>query len=645
MIKLRKLFSPINIGPVKLKNRIVYPAIGSCFATVDGEITDRSINYYAARARGGAALITLENTVVHPSGKAFTIPALYDDRFIPGLRDLAKAVHSAGAKLFVQLAHQGRQMSSAITGSPLLAPSPIPSPMYREIPREMSKADIEVLVGAFTQAARRAQEAGCDGVEIHGAHGYLICTFLSPRSNKRTDEYGGSLAGRLKFALEIIRGIKSRCGEGFPTCFRISCDEMAEGGLVPDEVILICRILADAGIDALSISRGADDYRWYVPPFGHPIALNADFAGRVKRLVNIPVVVAGRIHDPLVAETILDEEKADLIAMGRALIADPDLPSKAKAGRFDDIIPCIACNQGCLNGLFKLLRLTCVLNPTVGRENEMKLVPAQKCKKVLIAGGGPAGLEAARVAAQRGHEVTLYEKTSKLGGQFNLAAVPPRKQEFAKAIQYLSVQAQKAGVQIQLGKEVNPELIEKVRPDVLIIATGGAPIIPDDIPGVNKPIVSTPHDVLAGKVGIGDKVVILGGGALACETAEYVGEQGAKGITITTRRGNMEELAEDMVPWARAALMERLEAYDVNILTSANVKEILDDGVVLLRNGREESVHNVSNVILARGVRSVDRLSEQAAGKVPEVYVIGDAMEPRQALEAIAEGAEVARRI
>ncbi len=645
MIELKKLFTPINIGRIKLRNRIVYPAIGSCFATVDGEITDRSINYYAARARGGAALITLENTIVHPSGKAFTIPVLYDDRYIPRLKELANAIHNEGAKLFVQLAHQGRQMSSAITGSPLLAPSPIPSPMYREIPREMSKEDIKELVEAFGTAAKRAKRAGCDGVEIHGAHGYLISTFLSPRSNKRTDEYGGSLNGRLKFALEVINSVRSKCGEDFPICFRISCDEMAEGGLVPDEVALICRILADAGIDALSISRGADDYRWYVPPFGHAVALNADFAGRVKHLVNIPVVVAGRIHDPLVAETILDEGKADLIAMGRALIADPDLPRKAKEGHFEDIIPCIACNQGCLNGLFKLLRLTCLLNPTVGRENEMKLAPAEKRKKVLVAGGGPAGLEAARVAAQRGHEVILYERSSKLGGQFNLAAVPPRKQEFAKAIRYLSIQAQKAGVKIELGKEVSPELIEEVKPEVLIVATGGAPIVPDDIPGTDRPIVATPHDVLAGKVAVGDRVVILGGGALGCETAEYVGEQGAKDITITTRRGSVEELADDMVPWARAALMERLNAYRVTVLTSANIKEILEDGVILLRNGEEMSIRGVDNVVLARGVRPVDELSGRIKGNVPEVYVIGDAKEPRQALEAIAEGAEVARKI
>jgi NADPH-dependent 2,4-dienoyl-CoA reductase/sulfur reductase-like enzyme len=281
----------------------------------------------------------------------------------------------------------------------------------------------------------------------------------------------------------------------------------------------------------------------------------------------------------------------------------------------------------------------------VGREGEMALIPAQRQKKVLIAGGGPGGLEAARVAALRGHEVILCEKAAKLGGQFNLAAVPPRKQEFAKAIQYLSTQVKKAGVKVELGKEVTPRLIEQLKPDVVIVATGGIPIVPSDIPGAVRPIVSAPHEVLAGKVPLGDKVVVVGGGALACETAEYIGEQKAKEITLTTRRSSLEELAQDMVPWARAALMERLSAYRVNILTSASIKEILDDGVTMLRNGREETIRGVSNVVMARGVQSVNELSKEIEGRVSEIYVIGDAKEPRKAFEAIAEGAEVARQI
>jgi len=354
-------------------------------------------------------------------------------------------------------------------------------------------------------------------------------------------------------------------------------------------------------------------------------------------------MVAHRIQDPMVAEHIIAQGMADLVCMGRALIADPDLSNKAAAGHFEDIIPCIACNQGCLGRLMiESLPVSCLLNPTVGREKEMALVPAQTPKTVLIAGGGPGGLEAARVAVLRGHQVTLCEKTDRLGGQFNLAATPPTKQEFIKAIQYLSTQVKKAGVKVELGKEVTPELVDELKPDVVIVATGGAPIIPADIPGTDKPIVVTAHDVLAGKVTVGDKVVIIGGGEVGCETADYVGERGAMQITVVEM---LEDVALDMLPWTKEFLMERLNDYRVNILTSAKVKEILDDGVVFTRDGKEESIRGVNSIVVAMGAKSVNDLSEKLKGKVAEIHVIGDAKEPRKALEAIHEGAEIARKI
>jgi NADPH-dependent 2,4-dienoyl-CoA reductase/sulfur reductase-like enzyme len=288
------------------------------------------------------------------------------------------------------------------------------------------------------------------------------------------------------------------------------------------------------------------------------------------------------------------------------------------------------------------LAVHCTLNTTVGREKEMALVATQKPKKVLVAGGGPGGLEAARVAALRGHQVTLCEKADKLGGQFNLAAVPPTKQEFAKAIQYLSTQVRKAGVKVELGKEVTPKLVDKLKPDVVIVATGGAPVIPADIPGIDKPIVVTAHDVLWGKAVVGDRVVIVGGGEVGCETADYAGERGARQITVIEM---LEDVALDMIPWSKEFLMERLKGYGVSILTSAKVKEILDDGVVFTRNGKEESIRGVSSVILAMGAKSVDDISKAVKGKAAEVHVIGDAKEPRKAFEAIHEGADIARKI
>jgi len=645
MMRLKHLFSPIKIGTMELTNRIVMPAMGTGFVAADSSPSDMAIGYYAARAKGGVGLIIVEMTIVHPSSAMPLIFAIDDDDLIPPWRELASTIHAHGAKVWCQLAHCGRQRNpGAAAGIPPIAASAIPCPVVKEMPKEMTREDIETIVEAFGEAARRAREAGLDGVELHGAHGYLICNFMSPYSNRRTDEYGGSLTGRLRFAMEIIDRIRAKCGNDFPVGIRLSCSEMVSGGLLPEEVEIICRILAEAGVDVLSISRANyQTFRYLIPPAAVPIAPLAGFSERVKKTVDVPVIVGHRIQDPIVAEHILEAGKADLIAMGRALIADPDLPKKAAAGYFEAIIPCIACNQGCLQrrAVFEL-PMSCLVNPTVGREKEMALVPAQTPKTVLIAGGGPGGLEAARVAALRGHQVTLCEKTDKVGGQFNLAATPPTKQEFIKAIQYLSTQVKKAGVKVELGKEVTPELVDELKPDVVIVATGGAPIIPADIPGTDKPIVVTAHDVLAGKVTVGDKVVIIGGGEVGCETADYVGERGAMQITVVEM---LEDVALDILPWTKEFLMERLNGYRVNILTSAKVKEILDDGVVFTRNGKEESIRGVSSIILAMGAKSVSDLSEKIKGKVAEVHVIGDAKEPRKALEAIAEGAEIARKI
>jgi len=644
MVRLKHLFSPIKIGSMELRNRIVMPAMGTSQGNPDSSPSDATIGYYAARAKGGAGLIIVEITIVHASSKALGILALDDDSLIPPWRELATAVHAHGGKVWPQLAHQGRQGSSAATGTPPMAASAIPCPMMKELPKEMTKEDIETIVKAFGEAARRAKEAGLDGVELHGAHGYLICNFISPWSNKRTDEYGGSVMNRLRFPLEILASIRAQCGNDFPVCIRLSCSELLSGGLTPEEVEIMCPILAEAGFDAISITRANyGSFRWIIPPAGTPPGLLAPYTERIKKLVDIPVMVAHRIQDPFVAEHIIAQGKADLACMGRALIADPDLPNKAAAGHFEDIIPCIACNQGCLGRIFLEQRhVSCMFNRTVGEEREMALVPAQKPKKVLVAGGGPGGLEAARVAALRGHQVTLYEKADKVGGQFNLAAIPPAKQEYAKAIQYLSTQVRKAGVTVELCREVTPELVDEAKPDVVIVATGGAPIIPTNIPGTDKPNVVTANDVLCGQTTVGDKVVIIGAGEVGCETADYAGERGSRQITIVEM---LVDVALDMIPWTKEFLLERLNGYGVSILTSAKVKEILDDGVVFTRNGNDEAIRGVDNVILAMGAKSVDNLSERVKNKVAEVYAIGDAKEPRRAIDAVHEAYEIARQI
>ena len=392
-----------------------------------------------------------------------------------------------------------------------------------------------------------------------------------------------------------------------------------------------------------------DQLFWRIlPPSGTPLGLNVPFSAAVKEVVDVPVIVVGRITDPLLAESILQRNQADLVAMGRALLADPEFPQKAAEGRFDDIAPCVGCCLGCLRTGVTTEPMTCVINPTVGREKEMIISPTAKPKKVMVVGGGPGGLESARVAALRGHQVTLYEKEAKLGGQYNLAIVPPMKQELSKTIKYLSKQVEKAGVEVRLNTEVTPGLVEEMKPDVVIVATGGVPLIPAT-PGVNGKKVVTAHDVLAGKVAIRHgNVLIVGGGMVGCEVADMLADLGDNQLAGGTRVTIVEMLHDiglDVLPQPRMLLMPRLREKGVKVITSATVKEILDDGVVVTKDGQEEAVHGTDWIILAMGAKSVDELSDKIRDRVDEVYVIGDAKEPRRALEAIAEGAEVGRRV
>jgi 2,4-dienoyl-CoA reductase-like NADH-dependent reductase (Old Yellow Enzyme family)/thioredoxin reductase len=551
-----------------------------------------------------------------------------------------------------QLIHPGPENHPAWSGSESVGPSRIRSRVTKEMPRELSVEDIEEIIEAFGQAARRARETGCDGVQVHAAHAHLLVgAFMSPFRNKRFDAYGGSIEGRLKLPIEIIKRIKTRAGHDFPVILRISGDEIIPGGRTIQETQYIAPMLAEAGADAFEISRGVyPDFSWSIyPPTGTPLGWNAPYAAAVKEVVDVPVIVVGRINSPLVAEHVLRTGKADMVSMGRALLADPELPKKAAEGRFEDIAPCIGCLTGCI-GARRVAgnQMTCLVNPTVGRENEMAITVAAKPKRVIVVGGGPAGLEAARVAALRGHRVTLFEKEPKLGGQLNLAAVPPFKQEICLTLKYLSTQVEKAGVRMEIGREANPRIIGKLKPDVVIVATGATPFIPD-IPGSGKDKVFTAWDVLAGNAAQRARnIVVIGGGMVGCEVADFLADQGDNiavrrtAVTIVTRQ---RDVALDMLPEPRHLLLERLREKDVRFITRATTKEIRDDGVLLDKDGEEVNISGVDCVILARGAKSVDELSSKIRDKVAEVYVIGDAKTPRKALEAISEGAQVGRLI
>lgn len=651
---LKHLFSPIRIGSMEVKNRIVLPPMTVGYGVPEGTVSEKHRDYYEARAEGGAGLIITEAAAVHAQRKYGLFPlGLYEDAQIQSWSELAEATHRHGAKLAVQLMDPGPESIMMLTGIQPVGPSPvIGRGLFRDVPRELSVGEIEAIVDDFAEATRRAKEAGLDAVQIHAAHGYaLVGSFMSPFFNKRTDKYGGSLEARLRLLLEIIEAVHGKVGKDFPIIVRMSGDERRTGGRTLQETQFIARILVDAGVDALEVSGGTIPTVFWavVAPSGTPLALNADSSLAIKQVVDIPVISVGRINTPRIAEFILETGRADMVSMGRALHADPEMPNKAAAGAFDDITPCLGCNCGCIGSVVQGLNATCIINPAAGREKEMAVVPAEQRKKVLVAGGGPAGLEAARVAAVRGHDVTLYEKEQKLGGQVNLASVPPFMQEIGQLIKHLTTRVQKAGVRVELGKVVTPEVIDELKPDVVVVATGASPLVPESIPGIDKETVITAWEVLAGHEATkARKVLIVGGGLTGCETADFLAfptDNMAAAPTEVTLLELREQIALDSMAEPRHLLLDRLREKRVDVIVRAKVKEILDDGVVFERDGREETLHGFEYVVLAMGVKPVDTLSKEIEGKVPEVYVIGDATQPRRALEATAAGAAIGRQI
>jgi len=640
--RLKHLFSPITIKTMKLKNRIVMPAMGTLSANLDSTISERQMYYYEAQAKGGVGLIVVEIAEVHPSSAFMMLIGIHDDKFIPGLKMLTDSVHAAGAKIAIQLHHPGRQFV-AVEGRAPWAPSAVPCPcsLCQDMPHVMTIAEIEEMVEAFAQGARRAKQAGFDAVEIHGAHGYLLAQFMSAYVNRRTDKYGGSISSRMRFPLEVIEAVREKVGPDYPILFRLSGEERVPGGRELAEVVATAPMLVDAGVDCMSVSTGV-----YVNLFTHLIApmeiskgLNVYAAEAIKKVVDVPVIVAGRLNDPVVAESVIAQGKADLVAIGRGLLADPELPNKAAAGQFEDIRWCIACNY-CVQSLMTGMSLKCVVNPEVGKGREFAITPAPKAQKVLVVGGGPAGMEAARVAALRGHQVTLYEREPELGGQFRLASIPPQKQEIAPAIKYFSRALEKAGVKVVLGQEATSSVVDELKPEAVVVATGGMPIIPD-MPGTGRENMVTAWDVLAGKAATGKKVVVAGGGMVGCETAEFLAEYG-KEVTIVEM---LPELASDAIIGRKDLLTRHLAELGVNGITSATIKAFTADGMTITRNGKEEVIGEMETIVLAMGVAPARQLAEEIKDKVSELYVIGDAENPATAFEAFAAGAEVGRKI
>jgi 2,4-dienoyl-CoA reductase-like NADH-dependent reductase (Old Yellow Enzyme family)/thioredoxin reductase len=644
--ELKELFKPAVIGKMELRNRIIMAPFEKSYATPRGEVTLRYIDYLAERAKGGAGLILVESMCVDPVGR-LRIRQLNidDDRLIPGLKRLADAVHAHGAKIGSLIAHGGRQTATRISGFQPVAPSPVPSKTLTggDMPRELTVSEIKQLVQRFADAARRTKEAGWDLVEVHGAHGYLVGQFLSPVSNKRTDEYGGSFENRMRFPLEVVAAVREAVGDDFPVGYRMSADEFVENGLTLGDTVPFAKRLEAAGIDLIDVSGGIyESVIHIVQPASFPRGYLVPLAEAVKSEVSVPVTVAGRINDPDLANELLQERKTDFVSFARAFHIDPHFPRKALEGRVEDVFRCPAC-MVCSDRLATQLPVICALNPAASRERKFAIKAAAEKKSVVVAGGGPAGMEAARVAALRGHDVVLYEKEDELGGLVRFISTLPGQGEYAEIIRYLSTQIEKAGVEVHLGQPVTPELLEQIQADVTIMAMGSSPVVPLK-PGVDKGHVYTALDVLAGIAPVGSKAVVLGGSAIGCGTATYLAEKGSHVVIVEPT----DQLAPTVGLRGGWVLRKTLEE-DPNVETrlGTTLEKIMDDSVMVQSNGQHEEITGVDMVVLAVGMAENSQLAEtlQAHPGGPEVYRIGDCKLPRGIEAAIYEAGVVGRQI
>jgi len=626
------LLTPLQVGSLELKNRMAVAPMVTCYCDDDGMPTEQYIAYHEARAKGGFGLIITEDYAVDPRGRGFWCAGLWKDEQIAPHRELTERVHAAGAKIFAQIYHCGRQTSAALIGAQPVSASTLPCPTMGEVPHALTREEIRVIVGQFGDTAHRAELAGFDGVEVHGAHGYLIAQFMSAYSNKRTDEYGGPLHNRLRFPLEIIEDIKAKCGPEFVVSFRISADEYVIGGRDLAETTLVCQQLEAAGIDLVHVTAGTYESAWaIIPPLGRPYAWLAECAARIKQVVKIPVQVVGRITDPLVGETILASGQADLVSFARASLADPDLARKYAEGHAEQIRHCIGCNQGCITILFANQPIRCLVNPSLGFEGAQEIRAAATKKKVLVVGGGPAGLEAARGASLAGHDVVVYERSDHLGGNFVVGAIPPGKGELTSYITWLREELGRMGVRIELSSAASAETVRQEAPDVVVYA-GGAKHLRPSIPGIDGDNVVDACDVLTGRATTGHRVVIAGGGMIGSETALYLASVGRE-VTIVDQ---LPAVALEENASRRYFLMKDFDDYNIQAVVNATITGITDTSVEVNQDGTPRTLPRDTVVVALGMTPDVDVLD--SLREVAEVTVIGDAVDAADGLKASREG-------
>lgn len=673
--QFKYLFSPIKVGSMTVPNRIVVPGHYPGMRDPDDLPGERNVAYWEAKAKGGVGIVTTGIWSAHPSSptaltsgwEAYrTINLVHTPYGVDKLKRAADTIKQYGTCFLVQLWHGGR--SSYSPGNPAWTPSAISRVAGGPIGHQMTKDEIKEVIEAFAASAALCQKAGCDGVELHGAHGYLFTQFMSPASNQRTDEYGGDLEGRMRFTLEVIDAVRATVGRDFVVGLRVNGDTFTAGGYTLDDMKIMAPMMTSTGkLDYLNISTGG---LMTIAPMYFPLGHSVYLASAIKQVVDVPVICIGRIIDPVQAETILADGHADLVAMNRALICDPELPKKAREGRIDEIRKCLSCSEGCWQRLTDRHPggIGCSYNPVVGKETIpgwLELIPAQNKKKVMVIGGGPAGLETARVAAARGHQVSLWEKGDDLGGMILVAAKAPGRDGFDELPRYYRYQMKLLGVDVHLNTEVTVDTVKSENPDVVVVATGSLSRTPDDIKGIEQGnVVNNVRDVLTGKVEVGQNVLIVDGQRhiQGMSTADFLAQQG-KNVEVITPYPS---LGEEMEGITRMTLFQRLFQAGVKMTPSTMLKEISGNTVTVAATsvgllgdlaalagygdapaatGEERVIENIDTVVLSYGSVANDNLYYALKGQAKEVYAVGDCRGVRKLVWATNEGAALAREI
>ncbi|HZJ84560.1 MAG TPA: NAD(P)/FAD-dependent oxidoreductase, partial [Syntrophomonadaceae bacterium] len=652
---------------IHLKNRIVIPAMNLGYSP-DGQINERLINYYAARAQGGAGLIIIGGIAIQAQELWGGFASIHDDSLIAGHKKLVSTLKRYGTAVGIQLFHAGRYSYAFTKGHEVKAPSPLPSPLSRHTPKELTIPEIREIIISFGQAALRAKEAGYDLIEVIGSAGYLINQFYSPATNKRTDEYGGSIKNRMRFPLEVIKEIRQQVGDDMVLGIRLGGSDFVPSGNTWREMSQLAKELEKASLNIINVTGGWHESEIPQIQAEVPRGTYAYLAAKIKGAVNIPVVASNRINNPETAEDILANGEADLISVCRGFLADPDWGIKAEQGRANTIRKCIGC-MVCLDMLFAhnspSTGVACAINAQAGFENKRFISKSEKPLKILVIGAGPAGLEAARVAAIKGHEVTLVEKENRIGGQWNLAAIPPGKAEFASLLYYYENILAELRISLMLNTNADVELVKEQNPDKIILATGASVSSPPFPIAPNLNVINA-WDILKGKNPQGSEIVVIGGGALGVETALHIAELGTlgadslkflmkhkvedfdtlyelitRGVFKVTVVEMNKHMATDIIRAMRWTVLKNLKIMGVNTLNEAEVKEITAEGLKLVQAG-EEKLLAADTIVLATGSTAQNHLYQELKPHFDQVEIVGDAVKPAHVIDAIHQAFDLA---